>query len=175
MLEFLGKDLAAPRCTGSDGRHVAGDRRRERVGREAGATGMRRRQIAIGMLNDVQCPQFPEVCPPTVSGHWPAGGRGISPSTKPTTIQRSPARCSGAGNRPWTCGCCVQCLPILIDIRSRDDASLVRSGASFIDLRRLVDFRPFPKSAHLGVHRFTHDSVPLQNFELRVLDRSRMP
>jgi hypothetical protein len=38
-----------------------------------------------------------------------------------------------------------------------------------------VDFRPFPKSAHLGVHRFTHDSVPLQNFELRVLDRSRMP
>src|SRR5690242_16157185 len=56
MLEFLGKDLAAPRCTGSDGRHVAGGRRRERVGREAGATGMRRRQIAIGMLNDVQCP-----------------------------------------------------------------------------------------------------------------------
>src|ERR1700745_394386 len=55
MLEFLGKDLAAPRYTGSDGRHVAGGRRRERVGREAGATGMRRRQIAIGMLNDVQC------------------------------------------------------------------------------------------------------------------------
>ena len=55
MLEFLGKDLAAPRCTGSDGRHVAGGRRRERVGLEAGATGMRRRQIAIGMLNDVEC------------------------------------------------------------------------------------------------------------------------
>lgn len=96
-----------------------------------------------------------------------------SASTKPTTIQRSPARCSG--NKPWTCGCCFRCLPILIDICSRDDASLVRSGASFVDLRRLVDFRPFPKSAHLGVHRFTHDSVPLQNFELRVLERSRMP
>src|ERR1700719_651073 len=96
-----------------------------------------------------------------------------SASTKPTTIHRLPARCSG--NKPWTCGCCFRCLPILIDICSRDDASLVRSGASFVDLRRLVDFRPFPKSAHLGVHRFTHDSVPLQNFELRVLDRSRMP
>ena len=46
-----------------------------------------------------------------------------SASTKPTTIQRSPARCSG--NKPWTCGCCVRCLPILIDIRSRDDASPV--------------------------------------------------
>ncbi len=93
-----------------------------------------------------------------------------SASTKPITIT---PRCSG--NKPWTCGCCVQCLPILIDIRSRDDASLVRSGASFVDLRRFVDFRPFPKSAHLGIHRFTHDSLPLQNFRLRVLDRSRMP
>src|ERR1700747_3327384 len=76
-----------------------------------------------------------------------------SASTKPTTIQRSPARCSR--NKPWTCGCCIRCLPILIDIRSRDDASLVRADASFVDLRRLVDFRPFPKSAHLGIHRFT--------------------
>src|ERR1700720_3967519 len=90
-----------------------------------------------------------------------------SASTKPTTIQRSPARCSG--NKPWTCGCCVRCLPILVDIRSRDDASLVRSGASFVDLRRLGDFRPFPKSAHLGVHRFTHDSIPLQISSLECL------
>src|ERR1700720_3809508 len=90
-----------------------------------------------------------------------------SASTKPTTIQRLPARCSG--NKPRTCGCCFRCLPILIDICSRDDASLVRSGASFVDLRRLVDFRPFPKSAHLGVHRFTHDSVPLQISSLECL------
>jgi hypothetical protein len=54
----------------------------------------------------------------------------------------------------------------LTAIRSRDAAALFRSGASFVDLLQLMDFRPFPESAHLWVHRNAHDWVPSQNFEL---------
>jgi hypothetical protein len=43
----------------------------------------------------------------------------------------------------------VRCLPILTDIRRADDVALVCSSASFVDLRRLVDLRPFPKPARL--------------------------
>ena len=46
---------AAPRCKGSDDRHVPVGHRRGRVDRAAGATGTLLQQIAIGMLNDVQC------------------------------------------------------------------------------------------------------------------------
>ena len=59
------------------------------------------------------------------------------------------------GNEPWTMRLLVRRLPGLMDIRGCGDTALFRSGASFVDLRRLVDFRPFPKSAHLGIHRFT--------------------
>ena len=52
--ESHAKDRAGPRCKGSDGRHVAVGRRREPVGREAGAMGTPPRQIAIGMLNEVE-------------------------------------------------------------------------------------------------------------------------
>jgi hypothetical protein len=45
---------AGPRCRGSDDRRVLADHRSERADRAADATGKRRQQIAIGMLNDVQ-------------------------------------------------------------------------------------------------------------------------
>src|SRR5271155_2521351 len=48
-------DPAGPRCKGSDARHVPVGYRRELVGRGADARGIPPRQIAIGMLNDVQC------------------------------------------------------------------------------------------------------------------------
>src|ERR1700687_3035688 len=48
-------DPAGPRCKGSGARHAPVGRRRERADREADARGTPPRQIAIGMLNDVQC------------------------------------------------------------------------------------------------------------------------
>src|SRR6266478_8063242 len=44
-----------PRCKGSDDRHAPVGHRRERADRGADARGTLRRQIAIGMLNDVEC------------------------------------------------------------------------------------------------------------------------
>jgi hypothetical protein len=70
----------------------------------------------------------------------------------------------------------VLCLRALIAIRSRDNAAaFIHAGASSVDLLRIVDLRPFPESAHLGVHRNAHDRVPLEGFELRVRDTLRMP
>jgi hypothetical protein len=51
----------------------------------------------------------------------------------------------------------VQCFVVLADIRSRIGVALVRPGAHFVNLRRLVDFGSFPKSARLGIHRNAHD------------------
>src|ERR1700686_4961159 len=44
-----------PRCKGSDDRHAPVGHRRERADRGADARGTPPRQIAIGMLNDVEC------------------------------------------------------------------------------------------------------------------------
>jgi hypothetical protein len=46
---------AEPRCRGSDGRHVPVGHKRELAGHEADARGTPPQQIAIGMLNDVEC------------------------------------------------------------------------------------------------------------------------
>ena len=78
-------------------------------------------------------------------------------------------------NEPWTMRLLVRRLPGLMDIRGCGDIALFRSGARLVDLHRLVDFRPFSKPAHLAVYRNGHDCAPLQNFELRVLDRPRAP
>src|SRR5215469_6408869 len=48
-------DPAGPRCRGSGDRRVPAGHRRERADRRADATDIPRQQIAIGMLNDVQC------------------------------------------------------------------------------------------------------------------------
>src|SRR5215813_8809054 len=48
-------DPAGPRCRGSDDRRVPAGHRRERADRGADARDTPRQQIAIGMLNDVQC------------------------------------------------------------------------------------------------------------------------
>src|SRR5215471_14068989 len=51
-------DPAGPRCRGSGDRRVPAGHRRERADRRADATDIPRQQIAIGMLNDVQCGVF---------------------------------------------------------------------------------------------------------------------
>ena len=40
---------------------------------------------------------------------------------------------------------------LLIEIRSRDDAALVRSGASTTELLRLVNVGPFPKAFRTAI------------------------
>jgi hypothetical protein len=66
-------------------------------------------------------------------------------------------------DEPWAMWLLFRCLRTLIAIGWRDGA-LIRSRGSFVGLPRLVDLRPFPESAHLGVHRNAHDYVPLQSF-----------
>src|SRR5947208_1378783 len=132
MLEFLGKDLAAPRCTGSDGRHVAGGRRRERVGREAGATGMRRRQIAIGMLNDVQCPQKVTV-----------NDMAMSPALKlKAAVQYAVSRSGHLSNAGIYAGALVRTDPRL----EEPDLQINMSGWSAIERLR-TGIKPHPFSA----------------------------
>jgi hypothetical protein len=50
----------------------------------------------------------------------------------------------------------------LIEIRSRDDSSLARYGASTGDLR-IMRLRPFPEPARRANHRDTHDWHPFLN------------
>ena len=63
--------LAGPRYRGSDGRHAPVGRKRELPGHAADARGTPPQQIAIGMLNDVQCGLAPVI---TKFGfHWRDG------------------------------------------------------------------------------------------------------
>src|SRR5215467_1370766 len=64
-------DPAGPRCRGSGDRRVPAGHRRERADRRADATDIPRQQIAIGMLNVVQCSdlmKFMLLMLPTVPG-----------------------------------------------------------------------------------------------------------
>ncbi len=51
-----------------------------------------------------------------------------------------------AGHEPRTMRLLGRRRHLLIEIRSRDDAALVRSGASTTELLRLVNVGPFPKA-----------------------------
>src|SRR4051812_1703759 len=55
MLGSHARAPARPRCRGSDDRHAPVARKGEPADRGADARGTPPRQIAIGMLNDVQC------------------------------------------------------------------------------------------------------------------------